>query len=302
MDTQFGTLEEVSLRQAWPHEANNFTPWLASNLDRISDAIGIPLEHEGSEVIVAGYKADILARNSNSDSRVLIENQLEEGNHLHLGQILTYLAGLQAETVVWVASHFRDAHLSAIRWLNEHTIEPYAFFAIKVRVVRIGLSPFAPLFDVIEQPNTWDRQVQEVVRESRELTEKGAFRRRFWTLYLERHPSAGWTRGGAAHNRARVLPELGLTIVQYIAKNGVGIWIRETTGRDASMLPDTVREALQERLGVAMGRDITFGNTLKLDPKDEVNWERMADWLAEQAERYEAALRELLPSHVGPAA
>ena len=49
---------------------------------------------------------------------VLIENQLEEAD-LHLGQVLAYLAGLEAQIVVWVAKD--EAHLSAVRWLNEHT-------------------------------------------------------------------------------------------------------------------------------------------------------------------------------------
>ena len=121
---EFGTLETVDLREAWPHEAHNFTPWLADNLDRLSDAIGIPLEPEGTEVQVEQFSADIFARNPQDDSFVLIENQLEASDHTHLGQILTYLAGLEARTVIWVARDFQEAHLSAIRWLNENTTDP----------------------------------------------------------------------------------------------------------------------------------------------------------------------------------
>ena len=94
MDTKLGTLKNVNLREAWSHEAQDFTPWLADNLDRLSAAIGIPLELEGQEVSVDSFSADILARNPQNDSRVLIENQLEQTDHTHLGQILTYLAGL----------------------------------------------------------------------------------------------------------------------------------------------------------------------------------------------------------------
>ena len=99
MDTKLGTLKNVNLREAWSKEAQDFTPWLANNLDRLSTAIGIPLELEGQEVSVDSFSADILARNPQNDSRVLIENQLEKTDHTHLGQILTYLAGLEAQVL-----------------------------------------------------------------------------------------------------------------------------------------------------------------------------------------------------------
>ena len=138
MDTKLGTLKNVNLREAWSHEAQDFTPWLADNLDRLSAAIGIPLELEGQEVSVDSFSADILARNPQNDSRVLIENQLEQTDHTHLGQILTYLAGLEAQVVIWVASSFRDPHISAVQWLNDDTVAPFAFFAVQVKAVQIG--------------------------------------------------------------------------------------------------------------------------------------------------------------------
>ena len=131
MNTKLGRLKNVNLREAWSHEAQDFTPWLAENLDRLSTAIGIPLELEGQEVSVESFSADILARNPQNDSRVLIENQLEQTDHTHLGQILTYLAGLEAQVVIWVASSFRDPHISAVQWLNDHTVAPFAFFAVR---------------------------------------------------------------------------------------------------------------------------------------------------------------------------
>lgn len=124
---EFGELKDVDLRTAWPDEAGDFTPWLADNLERLSRVIGIPLETEGTEVAVEGFAADILAVSPMNNSKVLIENQLEITDHRHLGQILTYRAGLEAQTIVWVARQFHEAHLSAIRWLNEHTDEPFAF-------------------------------------------------------------------------------------------------------------------------------------------------------------------------------
>ena len=104
---ELGNLEEVDLRQAWPHEARSFTPWLSENIEMLSSVIGIPLELEGQEVAVEQFSADILARNPRDDSRVLIENQLEQSDHGHIGQIMTYLAGLDVNTVIWIAAGFR---------------------------------------------------------------------------------------------------------------------------------------------------------------------------------------------------
>ena len=179
-------MESVDLREAWGHEAHDFTPWLADNLDRLSEVIGIPLELEDSEVRVEQFSADILARNSADGSLVLIENQLEVTDHTHLGQILTYLAGLNAQTVIWVARDFYDAHLSAIRWLNEHTADPFAFLAVRVRVVRIADSPVAPTFEILERPSEWDSAFESFQETG--LSEIGQFRRDFWEFYAQQYP------------------------------------------------------------------------------------------------------------------
>ena len=189
---KFGQLKDMDLREVWPYEANNFTPWLAENLSHLPEAIGIPLELEGTEIAVEGYSADILATYPADGSRVIIENQLESTDHTHLGQIMTYLAGLEAKTVVWIARDFRGPHLSAIRWLNTHTTDEFAFFAIKLRVVQIGdnSSIVAPLFEVVERPNEWERQVQAVndIDGNERLNNLRKFRSNFWQSYIEQHP------------------------------------------------------------------------------------------------------------------
>src|SRR5271157_4076368 len=112
---EIGKLIEVGPREAWRDEARDFTPWLAAHLDHLGDALGIPLEMTKTEVPVEDFCADILARNLADDSNVLIENQLESTDHRHLGQILTYLPGLEAKTVVWIATRFREPQLSAVK-------------------------------------------------------------------------------------------------------------------------------------------------------------------------------------------
>ena len=213
---QFGSLESIPLREAWPNEARDFTPWLAENLELLTEAIGLQLELTDVEVSVDEFSADILAHNPREDTAVLIENQLESSDHSHLGQILTYLAGLQAKTVIWIARDFSEAHLSAVRWLNENTDTQYAFFAVQVRAVRIGKSPIAPVLEIREQPSSWDRQLRQLSQESE--SELGQFRREFWEYYAERYPNDfPWRPGYRGSNVWHPVDGADLRISQYLA-------------------------------------------------------------------------------------
>lgn len=283
---EFGELIDVALREAWQHEANDFTPWLASNLERLAREINIPLELEDTEVAVGSFAADILARNLDDDSRVLIENQLEGTDHTHLGQILTYLAGLEAQTVIWVAREFNGAHLSAIRWLNEHTTEPFAFFAVRVRVVRIADSPMVPLFEVQERPSDWDRQVRASAQEENSrLNETRQFRHDFWTFYAQRHPTDVQLRPN--HIDSNVYHEVsGLVVSQHLSRNRVGIYIRPRTGDDSERSSLRV-ENYREILNTDRGEDCLYTNT-----RDRQNWPEMADWLHDRLVEYRRVITE----------
>ena len=295
-EVSFGTLADVALREAWAHEAHSFTPWLAANLDRLSAAIGIPLELTGTETRVGTFSADILARNPGDDSVVLIENQLEGSDHTHLGQIMTYLAGLETHTMVWVAPSFRDEHLSAIRWLNEHTVDPFAFFAVRLRVVRIGDSPFAPLFEVVERPNNWERQLADQRRSVEgSRSELGQHRLDFWTHYCNRHPVYG--TADAASSRWAALQGTEGVVVQYLARSEVGVFVRPPRGGSMEDLGRELApslERLSADLGAPTGGQTSFlSKGLKVDSLDHANWDRMADWLDEQTRAYQAAFARL---------
>lgn len=156
-----GLLEKVDLRKCWEHEALAFTPWLAAdeNIQLLSNAIGIPLEVVKQEVAVGPYSADILCRVPTTDHFVLIENQLEQTDHSHLGQLLTYAAGLEAVTIIWIAARFTEEHRAALDWLNRMTHEGVNFFGIEIELWKIGDSPAAPRFNIVSNPNEWAKQV-----------------------------------------------------------------------------------------------------------------------------------------------
>tara|TARA_B100001146_G_scaffold221315_1_gene231518 strand:+ start:279 stop:1193 length:915 start_codon:yes stop_codon:yes gene_type:complete len=294
---ELGNLEQVDLRQAWPHEARSFTPWLSENIEMLSSVIGIPLELEGQEVAVEQFSADILARNPRDDSRVLIENQLEQSDHGHIGQIMTYLAGLDVNTVIWIAAGFKEPHLSAIRWLNDHTIEPFAFFAIKLSIVRIADSPMAPVFEVVVKPNTWERQLQSIAKETQSSSGVGEVRKKFWTYYLEKYPEEGqYGPANGSSNRWRPVIEAELVVSSYISKGSVGLFVRGLRGVDQKEVWNQIEpftEELIRKTGGSITSDGSFHDFWRIDTSNESNWDEMADWLYQKSRTYENALSEM---------
>ena len=182
---ELGRLEAVEVREVWKHEAHDFTPWLLDHADHLAETLGIDLELEEAEHPVGGFSLDLVGRDLTHDAVLIVENQLDGTDHSHLGQILTYSAGTDASTIVWIATSFREEHRQAVDWLNEQTRENVRFFGIEITVVRIGHSPPAPLFRVVAQPNNWQKQVRNATR-SRKAGSKSALYERFWTLYLDR--------------------------------------------------------------------------------------------------------------------
>lgn len=186
MSKELSRLEEIELREIWPDEAQDFTPWLAEeeNLSLLGETLGLELEFEAKEVNTGNFRADILCKNDD-DTWVLIENQLEETDHDHLGKILTYSAGLNAHTVVWISKEFREEHLAALDRLNEITDKQFRYFGVEIKVWQIGDSAPAPLFDVVSSPNDWSRTVNRGTQRAvdRNVSELRKLQEKFWTEF-----------------------------------------------------------------------------------------------------------------------
>lgn len=142
-------------REVWANEASDFTPWLLKNGDVLAEALGLEIDLTGREHEVGGYFLDLIGVDLTNDCPLVVENQLTRTDHSHLGQLLTYAAGTDAKTIVWVAPEFRDEHRQAINYLNELTSGAARFFAVEVGVVRIGDSSPAPLMRLVAEPNNW---------------------------------------------------------------------------------------------------------------------------------------------------
>ena len=186
---KLGKLQQVELRNIWTSEADDFTPWLAQkeNLILLGDAIGVELEFEAQEKNVGPFRADILCKDTATDNWVLIENQLEKTNHVHLGQLMTYASGLKAVTIVWIAKRFTEEHRAALDWLNEITDDRFNFFGLEVELWQIGGSEVAPKFNVVSKPNNWGKGVTAGFSDVKNtaLTDSKLLQRNFWTAFSE---------------------------------------------------------------------------------------------------------------------
>ena len=189
-----GELEPVRVRDVWPDEARDLTPWLAENPEALGRALGMDLELDGSEVAVGPFSADLLLRDANTGKHVVVENMIGNTDHDHLGKIITYAAGLGASHAVLIAETFRQEHRSALQWLNANSRDSVSFFGIALKVWKIGNSVPAPQLDVVVEPDEWVRSVHAASLD--ELSGTQLAYRDFWAEFLpafhERYP--GWSR------------------------------------------------------------------------------------------------------------
>jgi Domain of unknown function (DUF4268) len=185
-----GHFDRVPLRDAWPTEDGHFTPWLAQpeNLQLLAEALGLgELQDQQIEVRVGDFRINILAFDGESNA-IIIENQLGQTDHDHLGQLLTYLAGQgRRASLIWIASRFRDEHRAVIDWLNRNTGDDFSFFGVELELWQISGSPPAPRFKLVAKPNPWIENVRAASREVGDpgLAERRRIRMAYWQSFGE---------------------------------------------------------------------------------------------------------------------
>lgn len=181
---KLGKIKEVDIRSVWAHEQYDFSKWLAEeeNIRALGEELNLSLTDVDTEQFVGSYRCDIICKDELTGKSVLIENQLEQTNHDHLGKIITYASGLDASVVVWIVASARDEHASAIEWLNKHTDDDVPFFLIEVHAYTIGDSDPAPMFKIIEQPNDFAKTVKSIAQKG-ELNETQSNRIQFWNQF-----------------------------------------------------------------------------------------------------------------------
>lgn len=158
---RFGKLRWVAAtsEHGWTHEGHDFTPWLAENLDLLASELEMSLLLKEREHKVGKYWLDLLLEDSGGRV-VIVENQFGSTDHDHLGKLLTYCAGTEADVLIWIAENLNEEHAAALEWLNENTVEGVGFFGVELQLLTIDDSKAAPHFKVVVQPNEWVKQVR----------------------------------------------------------------------------------------------------------------------------------------------
>lgn len=215
MDLNLSRLTPIAVRDVWRHEAYDFTTWLLSNADVLSEILGMELELTRAEHQVGGFSLDLIGHDLTTGRVVIVENQLEQTDHGHLGQLLTYAGGTDPATIVWCAPSFREEHRAALDWLNEHTDEDTRFFGVEVAAVRIDDSRPAPLFRLIAKPNDWSKQLHK--ERSSPSSEREMLYFDFWNSLLGeirvQHPD--WTKALTGSKSSWITLPYGTSTIWY---------------------------------------------------------------------------------------
>lgn len=182
---KLGKLTKIDLRSQWENEPKNFSQWLAEkeNLKELGRIIGIDeIELVETESNVGSFSVDIYAQDKNSEKNIVIENQLEKSDHDHLGKLITYASGKDAQIVIWIVKEAREEHINAVSWLNEKTDLNINFFLLEIELWKIGDSLPAPKFNVVVKPNQWAR----VQKEMGTVSDSERLKLGFWQFFVEK--------------------------------------------------------------------------------------------------------------------
>ncbi len=297
---QLGKVEKLPIREQWKNEEYDFTPWLAKdeNIQLLGDEINLDLEVEGIEQAIGSYKADIVATDGNN-RKVIIENQLEKTDHKHLGQIITYASGVEAQIIIWVCSQVTDEHRQAIDWLNEVTRADIAFFACEIELWRIGNSQPAPKFNIVASPNDWTKAVKST-NTSKDLSDTKKAHLDFWTgfkAYMEEEESPlrlrqpnpqHWYTIAVGRSKFHI----SLTTNTQSKEVGCEIYIRGKEAKEAFAQLEQQKDQLESALGklewqeLPDGQDSRIKQSFSGDSKDKEQWGTLHYWLKDKAEMF----------------
>ena len=243
-EEKIGSLRRVPLNEVWPHEAHDFTPWLAENIDVLNNAIDLSLSIVEREHPAGDFSVDLVAEDE-SGNPVIIENQYKRSNHDHLGKLITYLTAIGAKAAIWIVEDPRSEHISAISWLNESSSA--SFYLIKLEAVRIEDSLPAPMLTLIVGSS---EESQEVGETKKELAERYLLRRRFWTSLLERAKDKTPLHANTSPNQMREIRatagKRGLTFGYVIQQHTSEIELYIDRGRDTDSENEEIFNTLQK--------------------------------------------------------
>ena len=302
-------LEEIEdLRTVWPHEALDFTPWLSQddNISLLADAIGLDITVDETESSVGDFNVDIFASETGTDRRIIIENQLEDTNHDHLGKLITYASGKSADVIVWVVKHAREEHKAAIEWLNNHTDEKIGFFLCEIKLYRIGTSEPAVKFEVIERANNWTKELKK----SESISETQKRRYDYWVAFQDyafqnaqfakefkrRKPSIDYWM-----NYSIGSSECYISVTQLVNRNEINVCLYIPDNMELYELFLANRESIDKAADIPLNWcELSERKASKIiierpaELSDQSKWREQFDWLADVMVKIKKAFKKHL--------
>ncbi len=298
------TLDDIDLRDAWPDEAKNFTPWMFNEgCKQLSGTIGIDIIPDAIESSVGSFRCDILAHQNGTDNIIVIENQLEKTDHIHLGELLTYASGKNAKIIIWVVKDAREEHQSAIKRLNEITSNDIGFYLVRIKLYSIDGSNPAPKFEIIEAPNNYEKSLISFSSSTSSLSSLYYLffsnfnnyadnNKPFRSQFTRRTPQKGWMD-------FYISPDIFIRISTSKSKYEISIKIFINSQLYDNLFSN--REYIESELGPLnwVKRDLDEKDSIisiikgDIDFDDEESWEPHFDWIIEILLKIKEILRNL---------
>lgn len=308
MKSSLGKIKKVTdLRSVWAHEEYDFSKWLSEedNLALLSDAIGIDIVLEELESAVGGFSVDLYASEEGTGRKIIIENQLEDTNHDHLGKIITYASGKDASVVVWIVRRARDEHRQAIEWLNQHTDEQIGFFLVEIELWQIDDSACAPMFKVVERPNDWAKELKKVTANATQQA-----RLEYWTAFnnyafankafakefKQRKPSTDHWMSLSIGTSA-----CGMSILRLQQQSQVGVEFYINDDKDLFRMLYGHKEEIEAEVGEELDwRELPEKKASRILIKrnanltDEQDWPQQFEWVMDKLVKIKKAFKKYL--------
>ena len=160
-------------------------------------------------------------------------------------------------------------------------------------MVQIGDSPFAPVFEVVEQPNNWERTLgRRADAAESELTQ---LRHRFWNRYLQQHPGVF---APTRHSNVWIpmLSDGAVVLSMYVGSKTSGMFLRGrfgTGGEHLAPLMSRHADMFEEALGPfnPAGPGHYYVTSHDIAVRQESRWAELIDWMDAQRRRYADVLR-----------
>lgn len=301
-----GKIEIHPIYKVFPHESKDFTRWMEDNIDALAERVGIKMKVIDREKVVGNFNVDLLCADEKGNM-IVIENQLEHTDDTHFGKLLTYAINLKAETAIWIASDIKREHLAAIEWINDMTRKKLTFYFVKVEAVRIGDSPYAPLFTVLFQP---DENAREMKAQKAEFSETQKQRYEFWDRLILKSRDRTFFEENQASHFDTISVEAGKRGISFnygLASNyvSIGLYIDhdKESGEKNKLIFDTLYEEqgeIENEFGAALSwekhedkrasRIVYFIDGMGLDNYDR--WDTLHEQMIELMLRFDNTFRK----------